>query len=230
MEEQKKTRSERNAELKAQYLAEQARKRDEKEAKKAAKEEARAAKKRGDSETQKEEASTGVAPSKVVEHDLMGTVTTEPTRERKAERKAAAKAEKEVAKVEARAVKNSGRKGALPAEVHRMLVEKKLILAKWRSRKVTPEKAVEELTALTATDQTGAVWRLLPRSGGAGLIKTNPDGTTEIVEPPMKKRPVVGVVVLLLFALLAGAAIWSSFSPETDSGSGNEVVATTTTP
>lgn len=297
MSEQKPTRQERNAEMKAQYLAEQARKKAEKAEKQAARAAEKAAKKTGattkaafvveaytkpsraekraakraEKETGSGSDLAGVTagaetdaveevvqqPANDLQHeadpafaapvresswetaarvDLTPTDLTPATTETKpgvktgksrAEKKAD-RAEAEAEKARLKQLKSKGKsKGGLPGEVRQMLVEKKLILARWRSRRIEPEKAVEQLTALSAVDSTGAVWRLLPRNGGAALMKTNADGSTEIVEPPVKKSPVLGVVAVVLLGVLAGLAIWSSFDPQTPSD--KPAVTTTST-
>jgi hypothetical protein len=262
-EENKQSRKERNAELKAKYEAEKAEKKAKREAKKAEranKDSARSAPKRalqqpvvaepeqldtpevidlpprhyhetGDETTVPAEEAVAAK----VEHTSWENAAREessaweepagapqPTRREQREEKKAQKLEAELKKSGKKRKKRSG----LPAEVSKMLMEKKLILAQWRSRKIDPNQAVERLSALVATCEDGSTWRLLPRPGGAALVKTLEDGTTEIIEPPQRRRPLVTLFIAVLFGAFVAVAIWSSFDPVT---SGVKSTTTTTT-
>jgi hypothetical protein len=148
----------------------------------------------------------------------------QPTRREQREEKKAAKIEAELSKTS----KKRQKRGGFPPEVAKLLMEKKLILAQWRSRKIDPNQAVERLSALVATCEDGTTWRLLPRPGGAALVKTLEDGTTEIIEPPQRRRPLVTLFIAVLFGVFVAFAIWSSFEPVV-SGGNRESVTTTTT-
>jgi hypothetical protein len=143
----------------------------------------------------------------------------EPTRREQREEKKAQKLEAELSKPG----KKRRTRNGLPPEVSKLLMEKKLILAQWRSRKIDPNQAVERLSALVATCADGTTWRLLPRPGGAALVKTREDGSTEIVEPPQRRRPLVTLLIAVLFGAFVAIAIWSSFDPVTSGGSGSSV-------
>jgi hypothetical protein len=222
MSDNKLSRKEQNAILKARYEEDKARKKAEKELKRAARE--------GD------KAASGVVKQAA---DPIAIPTPEvPTYEIAEPAPGAAKAKRdkrvrstELGEKQGAAVSKAekARRGALPGEVRTMLLERKVILSQWRSLKIEPKDAVVRLSALSATDADGATWRLLPRPGGTALVKTTTDGATTIVEPPVRRRKGVAVATAVLFGILAGAAIWSSFNPITDSGekSGETAVSTT---
>jgi hypothetical protein len=227
MSDNKLSRKEQNAILKARYEEDKARKKAEKELKRAARE--------GD------KAASGVVNQAA---DPIAIPTPEvptpevPTYEIAEPAPGAAKAKRdkrvrstELGEKQGAAVSKAekARRGALPGEVRTMLLERKVILSQWRSLKIEPKDAVVRLSALSATDADGATWRLLPRPGGTALVKTTTDGATTIVEPPVRRRKGVAVAAAVLFGILAGAAIWSSFNPITDSGekSGETAVSTT---
>ena len=82
---------------------------------------------------------------------------------------------------------------------------------------MTPEEAVNRLSTLSVRTKDGALWKLLPRHGGVGLIKTGMDGNIAIIEPPRKRKRWPTVVSCLLFALLVTLTLWGTFWPATDS-------------
>jgi hypothetical protein len=104
----------------------------------------------------------------------------------------------------------------LSEPVANMIEEKNRILALWKSRKITPELAVSNLSVLQARDGDGSVWRLLPRYGGYALVRTGHDGVPSIVEPPRKRRAWPAVVGGLLFSILIILALWGVVNPATD--------------
>lgn len=97
-----------------------------------------------------------------------------------------------------------------------MIEEKNRILALWKSRKITPELAVSNLSVLQARDPDGSVWRLLPRHGGYALVRTGHDGVPSIVEPPRKRQAWPAVVGGVLFSVLIVLALWGVVNPATD--------------
>ena len=114
----------------------------------------------------------------------------------------------------------------LSEPVANMIEEKNRILALWKSRKVTPELAVSNLSVLQARDVDGSVWRLLPRYGGYALVRTGHDGVPSIVEPPRKRRAWPAVVGGVLFSFLIILTLWGVVNPATD---GEERVDTPST-
>ena len=234
----KQSRKERNAELKAEYEAAKAEKKAQREAKKAARTKtATAAPATASDEAIAVAPITPVATNVVVvdtpqpasaweSATAVGDDTAwadaasvwnqsaekpQPTRREQREEKKATKIEAELSKTG----KKRQKRGGFPPEVAKLLMEKKLILAQWRSRKIDPNQAVERLSALVATCEDGTTWRLLPRPGGAALVKTLEDGTTEIIEPPQRRRPLVTLFIAVLFGVFVAFAIWSSFEPVT---------------
>lgn len=112
--------------------------------------------------------------------------------------------------------KNALRLG-LEDSVANMLDERDSFLREWRSGASTPEEAVNRLSTLSVRTKDGALWKLLPRHGGVGLIKTGMDGNIAIIEPPRKRKRWPTVVSCLLFALLVTLTLWGTFWPATDS-------------
>jgi hypothetical protein len=259
-EENKQSRKERNAELKAKYEAEKAEKKAKREAKKAA----RTTKSDTREDVPAPNAEQVGSPLEQPEVTPAGPISVEPAEEApsvstwstaaavptndtawadaaRGESSAWEQAvepsqptrreqreEKKAQKIEAALSKTSTKRqkrGGFPPEVSKLLMEKKLILAQWRSRKIDPNQAVERLSALVATCADGTTWRLLPRPGGAALVKTLEDGTTEIVEPPQRRRPVLTLLIAVLFGAFVAIAIWSSFDPVTSGG--NRTTTTT---
>jgi len=104
----------------------------------------------------------------------------------------------------------------LSEPVASMIEEKNRILRLWKSRKITPELAVSNLSVLQARDPDGSVWRLLPRHGGYELVRTGYDGVPSIVEPPRKRRAWPAVVGGVLFSVLIVLALWGVVNPATD--------------
>jgi hypothetical protein len=104
----------------------------------------------------------------------------------------------------------------LSEPVASMIEEKNRILRLWKSRKITPELAVSNLSVLQARDPDGSVWRLLPRYGGYALVRTGHDGVPSIVEPPRKRRAWPAVVGGVLFSVLIVLALWGVVNPATD--------------
>jgi hypothetical protein len=114
----------------------------------------------------------------------------------------------------------------LSEPVASMIEEKNRILRLWKSRKITPELAVSNLSVLQARDPDGSVWRLLPRHGGYALVRTGHDGVPSIVEPPRKRRAWPAVVGGVLFSILIVLALWGVVNPATD---GEERIETPST-
>ena len=114
----------------------------------------------------------------------------------------------------------------LSEPVASMIEEKNRILRLWKSRKITPEVAVSNLSVLKARDPDGSVWRLLPRHGGYALVRTGHDGVPSIVEPPRKRRAWPAVVGGVLFSILIVLALWGVVNPATD---GEERIETPST-
>lgn len=124
--------------------------------------------------------------------------------------------------------KNAVRAGLEPA-VASMLDERDAVLRRWRNG-VSAEDAVSELSYISTRTSDGALWKLLPRHGGVGLVKTGMDGTIEIVEPPRRRRRWPTIVTAALFGVLVALTMWGTFWPATDtSGSGSENTVTTVT-
>jgi hypothetical protein len=111
--------------------------------------------------------------------------------------------------------KNAVRSG-LEHNVAEMLEERNSILREWKSGVLIPEEAVNRLSMLSVRTKDGSLWKLLPRHGGVGLIKTGMDGSIEIVEPPRKRKRWPTVVSGFLFALLVLVTLWGTFWPATD--------------
>lgn len=228
MSDNKLSRKDQNAILKARYEEDKARKKEEKERKRALRAESKS------SSSVEAEARTAVhaaeeqfpeAPfPEVPTYELPGAVAA-PAKKEKTDKRA----KKQAISGDDRAQPEKVRRGALPAEVKAMMLERKVVLSQWRSLKIEPKDAVVRLTALSATDASGDTWRLLPRPGGTALVRTTTDGVTSVVEPPVRRRKGVAVVAAVLFGILAGAAIWSSFNPVTDGGdkSGETAISTT---
>jgi len=114
----------------------------------------------------------------------------------------------------------------LSEPVASVIEEKNRILRLWKSRKITPELAVSNLSVLQARDPDGSVWRLLPRHGGYALVRTGHDGVPSIVEPPRKRRAWPAVVGGVLFSILIVLALWGVVNPATD---GEERIETPST-
>jgi hypothetical protein len=232
MSDNKLSRKDQNAILKARYEEDKARKKEEKERKRALRAKSKSS---SSGETEAEaEARTAVhaaeeqfpeAPfPEVPTYELPGAVPA-PAKKEKTDKRA----KKQAISGDDRAKSEKVRRGALPAEVKAMMLERKVVLSQWRSLKIEPKDAVVRLTALSATDASGDTWRLLPRPGGTALVRTTTDGVTSVVEPPVRRRKGVAVAAAVLFGILAGAAIWSSFNPVTDGGdkSGETAISTT---
>ena len=231
MSDNKLSRKEQNAILKARYEEDKARKKAEKEHKRALREETKSSTSgveaevrftEPDVEDQLPEARFPDVPTYELPDAPVVPVKTKKTKKDKSTKT------QEVPQPD-RAKSEKLRRGELPAEVKAMLLERKVVLSQWRSLKIEPKDAVVRLTALSATDASGDTWRLLPRPGGTALVKTTTDGVTAIVEPPVRRRKGVAVAVAVLFGVLAGAAIWSSFNPITDGGSKSTETAVSTT-
>jgi hypothetical protein len=114
----------------------------------------------------------------------------------------------------------------LSEPVASMIEEKNRILGLWKSRKITPETAVSNLSVLKARDADGSLWRLLPRHGGYALVRTGHDGVPSIVEPPRKRRAWPAVIGGVLFSVLIVLALWGVVNPATD---GEERIETPST-
>lgn len=224
---ERETRREKLAREKAEWEAEQLLKKEAKAAKKAAKE----ASKRGSKTLAEDETDTvldyvktpigSAGPADAVRDDVMSiSIDESSARVRRAKRVREPRAKLSLT------YKSAIRAGLDPA-VASMLDERDAILRKWRSG-VSAEESVSALSVVSTRTPDGALWRLLPRHGGVGLVKTGMDGSIEIVEPPRKRRRWPTVVTAALFGVLVALTLWGTFWPATDAAGGGTYVTTVT--